>query len=130
MYRVPRKNNPLSICGFDAANLQCTVLQFRKMFKEVMGREQKLQLPVTRCDVLCTVDLYSMRLLGTVSYLTIYFVRVKYFKCSLDHAKRSFRRTANFIFEKIGRMLRKNASFNLSEKNTCRCLLKNVIPKQ
>jgi len=58
MYRVPRKKITHStFCGFDAANLQCAVLQFRKMFKEVMGSEQKLQLPVTRCDVLCTVDL-------------------------------------------------------------------------
>jgi len=28
----------------------------------------------------------------------------KYFKCSLHYAKRSFRRSANFIFSRIGRI--------------------------
>jgi hypothetical protein len=36
-------------------------------------------------------------------YLGIFVVRSSYFKCSLDHAKRSFYRSVNSIFCKVGR---------------------------
>ena len=37
-------------------------------------------------------------------YLGIYITKSRVFKCSLDHAKRSFYRAANSIFGKIGRI--------------------------
>jgi len=37
-------------------------------------------------------------------YLGIFIVSSRNFKCSLDHAKRSFYRAANSIFGKIGRI--------------------------
>ena len=37
-------------------------------------------------------------------YLGIYIVSSRFFKCSLDYAKRSFYRAANGIFGKIGRI--------------------------
>jgi hypothetical protein len=39
-----------------------------------------------------------------IRYLGIYIVNFRYFKCSLDHAKLSFYRSANVIFGKIGRL--------------------------
>jgi len=38
-----------------------------------------------------------------IRYLGIFVVRSSYFKCSLDHAKRSFYRSVNSIFCKVGR---------------------------
>jgi len=37
-------------------------------------------------------------------YLGIFIVRSRAFKCSLDHAKKSFYRSANAIFARIGRV--------------------------
>jgi len=37
-----------------------------------------------------------------IRYLGVYIVRATKFKCSTDHAKRSFYRAANNIFGKIG----------------------------
>jgi len=34
----------------------------------------------------------------------MYVVKAKYFKCSLDYAKRSFNQAANSVFGKIGRI--------------------------
>jgi len=34
----------------------------------------------------------------TTRYLGVHFVRAKYFKCSLDYAKRSFHRATNSVF--------------------------------
>jgi len=42
--------------------------------------------------------------LSRVWELTIAIVKAKYFKCSLDYAKRSFHRAANSVFGKIGRI--------------------------
>ena len=39
-----------------------------------------------------------------IRYLGVYIVNYRHFKCSLDHAKRSFYRSANAIFCKIGRI--------------------------
>ena len=37
-------------------------------------------------------------------YLGLFIVRSRMFKCSLDHAKRSFYRAVNGIFGRIGTM--------------------------
>jgi len=54
------------------------------------------------CDAHCT-DLRSMTgfvllWVDTIRYLGVHFVPAKYFKCSLDYAKCSFRQAANSIF--------------------------------
>jgi len=61
-----------------------------------------------RCDAHC-VSLQSMtgsmsQWVDTVRYLGMYLVKAKYFKCSLDYAKRSFHWAANSVFGKIGRI--------------------------
>ena len=40
----------------------------------------------------------------TFRYIEVHFVRAKYIKCSLYYTKRAFRRAANSIFGKIGRI--------------------------
>ena len=39
-----------------------------------------------------------------IRYLGVFIVRSRLFKCSLDHAKKSFYRSANAIFGKVGRL--------------------------
>ena len=39
-----------------------------------------------------------------IRYLDVFIVRSRLFKCSLDHAKKSFYRSANAIFGKVGRL--------------------------
>ena len=38
-----------------------------------------------------------------IRYFGVFIVRSRLFKCSLDHAKKSFYRSANAIFGKVGR---------------------------
>ena len=61
-----------------------------------------------RYDTVC-VNLLSLtgsmlQWVDTIRYLGVHFVRAKYFKCSLDYAKRAFHCAANSIFWQIGRI--------------------------
>ena len=40
--------------------------------------------------------------LGKIRYLGVHFIWVKYFKCSLDYAKRSSHWEANSIYVRLG----------------------------
>ena len=63
-----------------------------------------------RCDAVCANINYSSAgsviacRVSEMQYLWIYLTRSRLFRCSLDHAKRSFYRVANSIFSKIGRI--------------------------
>ena len=61
-----------------------------------------------RIDAICSSITYlsgkSLPWVNEIRYLGIYIVRSRIFKCSLDHAKRSFYRAANSIFGKVGRL--------------------------
>jgi len=79
-----------------------------------------------RCDVHC-VSLQSMtgsmlQWVDTVRYLGMYLVKAKYFKCSLDYAKRSFHRAANSTFGKIGRIASEESVIQLI-KGKCLTIL-------
>ena len=43
-------------------------------------------------------------LVWKIRYLRVFIVRATKFKCSVDQAKRSFYRTANSIFARVGRL--------------------------
>jgi len=47
-----------------------------------------------------------------VGYLGVFFVRSRLFKCSLDHAKKSYR-SANAIFGKVGRLASEEVTLQL-----------------
>jgi len=49
----------------------------------------------------------------TVRYLGIYFVSSRKLKCSLDHAKRSFYRSVNAVFGKVGRLVPEDVVLHL-----------------
>ena len=51
-----------------------------------------------------------------IRYLGIFMVRSRTFKCSLDHAKRSFYRALNAIFGKIGRIASEQVVLELVSK--------------
>ena len=51
-----------------------------------------------------------------IRYLGIYIVKGHCFKCSLNHAKRSFYRSANSIFGKIGRIASAEVVLDLISK--------------
>jgi len=55
-----------------------------------------------------------------IKYLGIYIKQSTNFRCSTDHAKRSFYRSANAIFGKIGRIA--------SEDNTLQLINTKCIP--
>ena len=56
-------------------------------------------------------------------YLGIYIVSCRVFKCSLQHAKRSFYRAANAIFGKVGRTSSEEVVLQLIERKCVPLLL-------
>jgi len=58
-----------------------------------------------------------------VRYLGIFIVKSRTFKCSLDHAKRSFYRAANAIFGKVGRVASEEVTFHLIKSKCIPVLL-------
>jgi len=61
--------------------------------------------------------------LEEIRYLGVYVVSYRYFRCSLDHAKRSFYRSANAIFGKIGRIASEEVILELIAKKCLPILL-------
>jgi len=70
-------------------------------------------------DITCLSGL-SLIWVNEIRYLGIFIVKSRYFKCSLDYAKRSFYRAANSIFGKIGRIA--------SEEVTLQLLYSKCVP--
>ena len=58
---------------------------------------------VTLCATISTSSGIAIPWVDKVKYLGIFVVRSHTFSCDLDHAKKSFYRSANAIFGKIGR---------------------------
>ena len=58
-----------------------------------------------------------------IRYLGIFIVSTRYFKCSLDHAKRAFYRASNAIFGKIGRIASEEVILELIVKKCLPALL-------
>ena len=63
-------------------------------------------------DITCLLGL-SLNWVNEIRYLGIFIVKLRYFKCSLDYAKRSFYRAANSIFGKIGRIASEEVTLQL-----------------
>ena len=54
------------------------------------------------CTDILTHDGHSIPWVNSVRYLGVFIVQSSKFKCSLDNAKRSFHRSVNAIFSKVG----------------------------
>jgi hypothetical protein len=76
---------------------------------------QRCRIP---CASIVTSKGDSLPWVDEIRYLGIYIVKFTYFKCSLEHAKRSFYRAANSIFGKIGRVASEEVTLELIKK-TC-----------
>jgi len=59
---------------------------------------------VYTCNNITCFSGLSLSWINEVRYLGTFVKRSRYFKCSLDHAKCSFYRSANAIFGKVGRI--------------------------
>ena len=63
--------------------------------------------PRSQCGAVCaniTSSTGSVVWVSEIRYLGVYISRFRRFKCSIDHAKRSFYKAANSVFGKIGRI--------------------------
>jgi len=69
--------------------------------KSCMRIESRFDKP---CANVCTHDGRQLSWVKELRYLGFFIVSSRNFKCSLDHAKRSFYHAANSIFGKIGRI--------------------------
>jgi len=72
------------------------------------------------CANVTTSQGYRLPWTNEIRYLGTYIAKSRQFRCSIDHAKKSFFRSANSIFGKIGR--------TVSEKVTLELLKTKCIP--
>jgi hypothetical protein len=75
------------------------------------------------CAQIVTLSGDILPWLEEIRYLGVYVVSHRYFRCSLDHAKRSFYRSANAIFGKIGRIASEEVILELIAKKCLPILL-------
>ena len=58
-----------------------------------------------------------------IIYLGVFLIQSRSFKCSLDNAKKSFYRSANTIFGKIGRTASEDVVIHLTKSKCVPCLM-------
>ena len=66
------------------------------------------------CNNITCFSGLSLSWINEIRYFGIFVKRSRYFKCSLDHAKRSFYRSANAIFGKVERIASEEVILQLS----------------
>ena len=80
-----------------------------------------------RCDAVCANITSStgsvIAWVSEIRYLGVYFSRFRRFKCSIDHAKRSFYKAANSVFGKIGRIASEEVTLQLVKSKCIPILL-------
>jgi len=59
-----------------------------------------------------------------IRYLDVFIVRSRLFKCSLDHAKKSFYRSVNAIFGKVGQFASEEVTLQLIKSKCIRPLIR------
>ena len=69
------------------------------------------------CYNLVTLDELEIRWVNTVRYLGVYLVSAKTFRCAIDNAKKSFYRSFNSIFGKVGRSASEHVIAELLKPN-------------
>ncbi len=80
-----------------------------------------------RCNAPCasiyTADGPELEWTDTVKYLGVYLITAKKFTCSFDNAKKSFYRTFNSIFSKVGRIASEEVILELVNKKCMPAML-------
>jgi len=72
------------------------------------------------CTPVCMSSGDNIMWVDELRYLEVYIVRSRFFKCSLDKAKRSFYRAANSVFGKIGRLASEEVTLQIMDS---KCIL-------
>jgi len=75
------------------------------------------------CAEITTSDGNNLPWVNEIRYLGIFIVSFVSFRCSTDHAKRSFYRASNAIFAKVGRFASEEVILELIIKNVYQSLL-------
>ena len=75
------------------------------------------------CEKITTTGGREIPWVDDVRYFCIFIVRSTKFKCSVDHAKRSFFRAANGIFAKVGRLASEQVILELLKRKCLTVLL-------
>jgi len=79
------------------------------------------------CERITTADGREIHWVDEVRYLGIVVVRFFKFKCSVDHAKRSFFRAANGIYAKVGRLVSEEVISQLLKSKCLPVLLYGLV---
>ena len=79
-----------------------------------------------QCCSLITLDGNCLAWVDHLRYLGIYIVRTRVFRCNFDHAKRSFYRSFNAVYGKIGRSASEEVVLSLVKAKCLPCLLYGV----
>jgi len=74
---------------------------------------------VKRCATITTRNGCELSWVDEIRYLGVFIDRSTKFKCSIDHAKRSFSRSANGIFGKVGRFASEEVTIQYCCINVC-----------
>ena len=75
------------------------------------------------CLGISTADGRELAWVDEIRYLGVFIVRAQKFKCSVDHAKRSFFRAANGILAKVGRLASEEVTIQLLKQKCLPILL-------
>ena len=105
-----------SVCGLDALTKTCEI-ELDKLDMVINTRKSCCLRIRPRNNATCLpVSLSHGTVISWVDemmYLGIFIVRLRTFKCSLEHAKKSFYRAANAVFAKVGRVASEEVTLQL-----------------
>ncbi|HMV61673.1 MAG TPA: reverse transcriptase family protein, partial [Agitococcus sp.] len=125
------------VCNFvllyadDILLLASSLTELQKMFSACERELQLLDMAINvkksccmrigpRFDVFCTNIITfagnALPWVNTLRYLGVYLISSRSFKCSLDNAKRSFYKSLNAIFGKVGRLASEEVVLQLVAK--------------
>jgi hypothetical protein len=76
----------------------------------------------SKCNTLTTLNGSDIQWVGSLRYLGIHLSSWQKFSCSLDHAKKSFYRSFNCIFGKIGRRASEEVIIELLKSKCLPCM--------
>ena len=91
------------------------ILHLHTIFRSLIYRAHRAVVPAIAWHLVIIIVIVII----IIRYLGIYIVRWCQLKCPLNHAKRSFHRSLNFVFDKLGRIASEEVVLHLVH---CKCL--------
>ena len=115
-----------SVCGLESLVRTCEY-ELKLLDMAINTRKSVCIRIGPRHNVSCLPISFSndaeLQWVDEVRYLGVFIVRARLFKCSLDHAKKSFHRVANAIFGKVGRVASEEVTLQLIKSKCLPVLL-------